>query len=292
MIAPNRAGRIICSAMSEHAVHISGSSLHQQVTSDLLARIQSGQLAPGQPIPTEAELCREYGVSRITIRRALSALVERRLVVRRPGIGSFVSGRQSGLREFNLIGFLDDRLNYSRKMLRDVVERTDPQIGAALGLESGDAVQHVCVLIHDRGDPFAIYDAYSADTQDRRMTEADFADPVQSAHAMGERLGRRIIRAEQELDAVSVDHSAATALGLPVGTPIIRARRVYYTKGDQPLRYSVIHYHPAHYRFIVDLMPRSGTSAFAMMPQQTGGPGSGRPKTNRNRARAPAAISS
>jgi DNA-binding GntR family transcriptional regulator len=80
---------------------------------------------------------------------------------------------------------------------------------------------------------------------------------------MGERLGRRIIRAEQELDAVSADNAAATALGLSLGTPIIRARRVYYTVGDQPLQYTVIRYHPAHYRFIVDLVPRNGTSAFA-----------------------------
>jgi DNA-binding GntR family transcriptional regulator len=253
--------------MSEDAVHISGSSLHQQVTTDLLARIESGQLAPGGPIPTEAELCREYGVSRITIRRALSALVERRLVVRRPGIGSFVTERQSGLRDFNLIGFLDDRLNYSRTILCNIVEDAEEPVRAALGLQAGDAVRHICVLIHDRGDPFAVYDAYSADTQARRMTEADFADPVQSAHAMGERLGRRIIRAEQELEAVSAETGAAAALGLSVGTPIIRARRVYYTVGDQILRYSVIHYHPGHYRFIVDLMPRSGTSAFTMMPQ-------------------------
>jgi DNA-binding GntR family transcriptional regulator len=253
--------------MSEDAVHISGSSLHQQVTSDLLARIESGQLAPGRPIPTEAELCREYGVSRITIRRALSALVERRLVVRRPGIGSFVTERQSRLRDFNLIGFLDDRLNYSRKILRNAVENADEPVCAALGLKSGEAVQHVCVLIHDRGDPFAIYDAYSPDAQDRRMAEADFADPMQSAHAMGERLGRRIIRAEQELDAVSVETATAAALGLSVGTPLIRARRVYYTVSDQPLRYSVIQYHPGHYRFVVDLMPRSGTSAFTTTPQ-------------------------
>jgi GntR family transcriptional regulator len=253
-------------------VQVSGSSLHQRVTTDLLARIQSGQLAPGQPIPTEAELCREYGVSRITIRRALAALVERRLVVRRPGIGSFVTGRQSGLREFNLIGFLDDRLNYSRKILRNIVESVDAEICAALGLKERDAVQHVSVLVHDRGDPFAIDDAYSADTQDRRMAETDFADPVQSAHAMGERLGRRIIRAEQELDAVSADNLAATALGLSAGTPVIRARRVYYTVGDEPLRYSVIHYHPAHYRFTVDLVPRSGTSTFTAMPRPSKSP--------------------
>lgn len=253
--------------MSEHALHISGSSLYRQVTTDLLARIESGQLAPGRPIPSEAELCREYGVSRITIRRALSALVERRLVVRRPGVGSFVTERQRGLRDFNLVGFLDDRLNYSRRILSNVAEAADEPVRAALRLESRGAVQHVRVLIHDKGDPFAIYDAYSADTQDGRMTEADFADPVQSAHAMGERLGRRIIRAEQELDAVTADGAAAAALGLSIGTPIIRARRVYYTLGDQPLRYSVIHYHPAHYRFIIDLTPRSGTSAFTTTPQ-------------------------
>ncbi len=66
---------------------------------------------------------------------------------------------------------------------------------------------------------------------------------------MGKRLGRRIPRAEQELDA-----------------PVIRARRVYYTAGDKPTQYLVGRYHPDRHRFIVDLMPRAGTTTVEAVP--------------------------
>ena len=79
--------------MDGTAIQVSPSSLHQKVKDDLLARIQSGQLPPGAAMPTEAALCREYGVSRITVRRAMAELVTRRLVTRRRGVGSFVTGR-------------------------------------------------------------------------------------------------------------------------------------------------------------------------------------------------------
>jgi DNA-binding GntR family transcriptional regulator len=154
-------------------------------------------------------------------------------------------------------------------MLLNVVEQADSWTADALELEARSRVQHIRTVVHADGDPFTVIDAYSADTLDRRMAEADFVVPVPSANAMGERLGRRIARAEQELDAVAADKVAATALRVPVGTPIIRARRVYYAIGDQAIQYLIVRYHPDHYRFIVDLIPRSGTSAFTAMPHPT-----------------------
>lgn len=248
--------------MDGHAIHISPSSLHEQVTNDLLTRIESGQFRPGEALPTEAALCREYGVSRITVRQALSALVARRLIVRRRGVGSFVTSRPADLREFHLVGFLDDKLAYAHQMLLNTVEHADEWTAAALGLEGGSPVRHIRSLVHQNGEPFTIVDAYTADSPDLRVAEADFAAQVPSAHRMGARLGRRIIRAEQELDAIAADTIVARHLAIARKTPVIRARRVYYTTGDQPIQYLVVRYHPAHYRFIVDLVARSGTTAF------------------------------
>jgi DNA-binding GntR family transcriptional regulator len=86
---------------------------------------------------------------------------------------------------------------------------------------------------------------------------------------MGERLGRRITRAEQELDALPADAAAARHLGIRRGTPLIRARRVYYSADDTPIQYLVVRYHPDRYRFIVDLVQRSGVTAFQRLPDMT-----------------------
>ena len=255
--------------MIGQAIQISPSSLHQQVTDDLLARIEAGQLAPGAMIPTEAALCREYGVSRITVRQAMAALVGRGLVTRRRGIGSFVTGRAPELREFHLVGFLDDKLAFDHRVLQDGVIPAEARIAAALGLESGVPVRHIRSLVHRNGETFTLTDAYTADLPGRRVEAADFEARMPSAQAMGRRLGRRIARAEQELDAVAADPVAAQHLGVPRAAPVVRARRVYYSADHQPIQYLVVRYHPSRYRFVVDLVPRSGTTAFEALPSDT-----------------------
>ncbi len=75
---------------------VRGASLAQQTQEILTERIKNGVYAPQSQIPPENELAAEFNISRATIRSAMSALVERGLLVRRHGVGTFVSQR-SGL---------------------------------------------------------------------------------------------------------------------------------------------------------------------------------------------------
>lgn len=65
-------------------------TLQERVEADLLDRIQHGTYAPGEKIPSEHELAASYGVSRVTVRIALSRLVEKGYIVKRQGRGAFV----------------------------------------------------------------------------------------------------------------------------------------------------------------------------------------------------------
>lgn len=67
-----------------------GVPLHLQVERDLQTRIEAGDWHPGDRIPTEDQLCELYKVSRITVRQALGRLVNRGLLVRERGRGTFV----------------------------------------------------------------------------------------------------------------------------------------------------------------------------------------------------------
>lgn len=233
------------------------------MTNDLLARIQGGQFQPGDAIPTEAELCQHYGVSRITIRRAVAELVARRLVTRRRGVGSFVTGRPADLREFHLVGFLDETLAFDQDIVCNEAASATTRVASALGIEPGGAVRHIRTIVHRNKEPFTVTDLYTADLPDRRVSEVDFAPGEPVAQQMGRRLGCQVSRAEQELDAVAADAAIAAHLGIPRGTPIVRARRTYYAAGDKPIQHLTVQYHPDRYRFVVDLVPRTGTAAFA-----------------------------
>ena len=68
-----------------------GMPLHHQLYLVLRDQIAGGALAPGDPLPSEQELGVLYGVSRITVRRALQELSDEAAVVKRPGRGTFVA---------------------------------------------------------------------------------------------------------------------------------------------------------------------------------------------------------
>ncbi len=71
--------------------------MYEQIYSDLLNKIQRGIFAQGDKLPSEKELSEEYGVSRITSKRALDILAENQYITRSRGKGSFVTGNQGDI---------------------------------------------------------------------------------------------------------------------------------------------------------------------------------------------------
>ena len=69
--------------------------LYYQLEHILRTQIESGEAVPGQRLPTEQELSRQYHISRATVRQALAALVSEGLLYRRQGKGTFVTERPS-----------------------------------------------------------------------------------------------------------------------------------------------------------------------------------------------------
>jgi GntR family transcriptional regulator len=78
-----------------------GELLSKQVEEALRERIRQGRFAPGEKLPPENELAAEYGVSRATVRAAMSNLQREGTVVRRQGAGTFVT---------HAAAYLDSRL--------------------------------------------------------------------------------------------------------------------------------------------------------------------------------------
>lgn len=66
---------------------------HQQIAAWLRARIGSGELQPGQVLPSEKELMDLFGVARTTVRRTMNALREEGIITTIPQRGSYVARR-------------------------------------------------------------------------------------------------------------------------------------------------------------------------------------------------------
>jgi GntR family transcriptional regulator len=68
-------------------------TLHEQLRETIREKIEAGIYAPGSKISSENELCQTYSLSRVTVRRALGDLVDEGLLVKRKGVGTFVSSQ-------------------------------------------------------------------------------------------------------------------------------------------------------------------------------------------------------
>lgn len=101
----------------------SGVPLYMQVERSLRAFIASGEWAAGQQIPTEETLCSMYGVSRITVRQAVSNLVAEGMILRRRGRGRFVPENSLVAREKDVTSFTAELLNMGLKPGSVVLEQ-------------------------------------------------------------------------------------------------------------------------------------------------------------------------
>ena len=118
--------------------------LYYQIREDIREKINSKEYPPNSMIPTEAELCEIYGVSRVTVRRAILDLVQEGLLNRGKGKGTFVS-ECYGLTEVNGVqGFTQELLGLnmrpSAKLLGCRIRPADSTLRKALDLDAGEDV--------------------------------------------------------------------------------------------------------------------------------------------------------
>ena len=92
-----------------------GLPLYLQLASLTRRCISSGLLKPGDQLPSEAELCRHFNISRSTVRQALKELAEQGLVLRRQGLGSFVAAPKLYRRSENIYSFTSEATAMGRK---------------------------------------------------------------------------------------------------------------------------------------------------------------------------------
>ena len=101
--------------------------LYQQLAEQLSREITSGSFAPGARLPSEPELARRHGIGRPTVRQATELMVQRGLIERRRGSGTFVRSAPRRVDLFSLGGtlssFREGGLNLTTKLLGKVTER-------------------------------------------------------------------------------------------------------------------------------------------------------------------------
>jgi GntR family transcriptional regulator len=121
--------------------------LYARVEAVLAGEIADGDLKIGDQLPTEDSLVARFGVSRITVRRAIQNLVSRGLVEIRRGKGTFVAARKITQELTELSGFVEDMHAVGRKPTARVIGReivtADATVASQLALTKGERVVRI-----------------------------------------------------------------------------------------------------------------------------------------------------
>lgn len=134
-----------------------GGPMYHQVRQDLLARIRRGEFSPGSQLPSENQLCREYGVSVTTARRAFLELVNEGIVVRRAGVGTMVASRVRKARlAFVSIDYIGDAWRNISSIMGEIIAgvgectwNNDATLNM-VGVEEHEAASYLRNLAEDR----------------------------------------------------------------------------------------------------------------------------------------------
>lgn len=231
--------------------------LYQRLRDELSERIAAQQWRPGEAIPTEAELVKEFSASIGTVRKAIDMLVAEGALERFQGRGTFVRRARFDSSLFRFFRFqkeTGERQVPEGRILRREVMAAPSAVASALRLEPGTEVIHLSRLRVLDGTPLLAESIWLPRARFEALLDLDtseFGDLLYPLYE--ERCGQVIASAEEDLTAEAVDDVHARLLQLQPGAPVIVVERVALGYDRQPLEWRRSRGSAARFRYHVEI---------------------------------------
>jgi len=220
--------------------------LYFQLKRWLIDRVRGGELQPGQQIPSEQELCREFSLSRGTVRQALSELAFEGHIYLVRGRGTFVAERIPDRWSLSSYVSISEALRQSgltveRNVLSVGWVKATRQVATALHIEPEARVMRLKRLWLADGQPLMVGVGYMPERLARDLEGLDFHNRPLYA-TLSERCGIQITRVDRTLLVRLADAEECTLLQIPPGSPVqVLEERAYEESkgsGGRPIEYS------------------------------------------------------
>lgn len=221
------------------------SPLYRQIKGLMIQALEDGEWQPGQLIPSEQELALRFNVSQGTVRKAVDELAAENLLTRRQGKGTFVATHQDPHAQFRFLRLVPAGSSHESAVpereslpLECWRAKAGNEASRMLNLRPGAPIIIVRRLLRFSGKPVVIDEIYLPGELFQGLNLELLQSWQGSLYGLFEqRFGVRMIRARENIRAVSADRSAADALKVPEGKPLLSVERVTYTYGDKPVEW-------------------------------------------------------
>jgi GntR family transcriptional regulator len=229
---------------------------------EAVLRERIAHLRPGQRLPSDADLCSEFGVSRMTARHAMSQLADEGLVRRDPGRGTFVAEPPTHRRANFLMTFSHEMRRQGRVPSSRIVERcvrppTDRE-RADLRIEREASVVELRRVRLADHEPVAVETAVLT----ARCSEAVLAADLETGSLHEALIGDGVVptRGSSTIGAEAAGSDDAVLLGIPAGTPMLVERRLIYDQRGRPIERTESRYAADRYGLNVGFSVEDGSS--------------------------------
>ncbi len=220
-----------------------GVALYIQIRDTLREQIMTGVLKPGEKLPSEDDLAARFGVSRMTVRRGISDLVDMGMLYRRRGVGTIVSQFHLERDHNRLADFFEtaraEGFEPEVRLLGKEVVPAKLAIAEALGLQESEPLIRIQTLRLANGVPITLYEEYVPYKLCPMLLTEDMRN--RAAWQVLEEQGFAIKFAVQRLEARLADARTAALLNIEEDAPILFKNRVIYIEDGTPVE--LIHCH-------------------------------------------------
>ncbi|MEE4118507.1 MAG: GntR family transcriptional regulator [Paracoccaceae bacterium] len=243
--------------------------LYQQIVAVLTSRIAAGEWEVGARMPGEHDLSEEFGVSRITAKRALDELALAGFVTRERGRGTrLLAPTSAPPMQSSIEGWLDQMAHMQRttgvRLLGFGPAAAPPSVAEMLGVAPGTRLLRT-VRVRSLDDaPLSHLTAWLPEHVAGGITAADLeAVPLLK---LIERAGVRVNAARQTVSATLAAPDVAQSLALYAGAPLLEVRRVVSDAEGRPVQYLRALYHPDRYQMAMTMTRIEGDGGMQWSP--------------------------
>ena len=237
---------------------------YHQIYLVLRQQLRDGRFEAG--LPGELALMEQFGVARVTVRRALMQLADEGLILREPGRGTrpvVARGQEAQMqastlasgKQARLTGLLENLVAMGMRTKVKVLSvermRAPSDVAEALRLQRNDLVQKAERVRSTADGPLSHITTWVPDSMSSSFGKRELAQkPIL---VLLEESGVKVGRAEQTISARLADVSMARHLDVAVGSALLAVRRLIYDEDERPVQWLHGLYRPDRYEYQMQL---------------------------------------
>lgn len=229
--------------------------LYYQLEEQIKKSIESEELRPGDALPSERELSESYQISRMTVRQAITNLVNKGYLFREKGKGTFVTSQKFEQNLQGLTSFTEDmkarNLIPGSKLLHFEIYPADEDIKAKLSLEDDELIYKIKRLRLANDEPIAVETSYLPVKLVPGLTPEILASSIYTY--IEKDLQLTIGHASQTVEAAIVDAEDQQHLNINKGVPVLLIQRETFLENGTPLELVRSSYRADRYKFKIDI---------------------------------------